>query len=77
VNRDYAPGTPSRNHANAASDAPVFEVGRLHGAGPAAAAIVGRRPVTVNLRTGKSALPEQYAPSTINHALPVLSGFYR
>lgn len=34
------------------------------------------RPGTVNLRTGKSALPEGYAPSTINHVLSVLSGFY-
>ena len=36
----------------------------------------GLRPGTVNLRTGKAALPEGYAPSTINHMLSVLSGFY-
>lgn len=34
------------------------------------------RPGTVNLRTGKAALPEGYAPTTINHALSALSGFY-
>ncbi len=36
----------------------------------------GVQPGTVNLRTGKAALPEGYAPSTINHTLSVLSGFY-
>ncbi|HEY5856610.1 MAG TPA: site-specific integrase [Aldersonia sp.] len=36
----------------------------------------GVRPGTVNLRTGKAALPEGYAPSTINHTLSALSGFY-
>ena len=36
----------------------------------------GIQPGAVNLRTGKAALPEGYAPSTINHALSVLSGFY-
>ncbi|MEU7863924.1 site-specific integrase [Nonomuraea sp. NPDC049141] len=34
------------------------------------------RPGTVNLRTGKAALPGGYAASTINHTLSVLSGFY-
>ena len=33
-------------------------------------------PGMVNLRSGKAALPEGYAPSTINHTLSVLSGFY-
>lgn len=36
----------------------------------------GVQPGTVNLRTGKATLPEGYAPSTINHALSALSGFY-
>ena len=36
----------------------------------------GVQPGTVNLRTSKAALPEGYAPSTINHTLSVLSGFY-
>ncbi|MEU9368337.1 hypothetical protein AB0D71_27415 [Streptomyces avermitilis] len=31
---------------------------------------------TVNLRTGKSPLCAGHAPRTINHALPVISGFY-
>lgn len=31
---------------------------------------------TVNLRTGKPTLPPGYAPTTINHALTVISGFY-
>ena len=33
-------------------------------------------PGTVNLRTGKPSLRPGYAPSTINHALSVLSAFY-
>jgi len=36
----------------------------------------GVRPGTVNLRTGKAALPEGYSPSTINHIMSALSGFY-
>ncbi len=36
----------------------------------------GVRPGTVNLRTGKAALPEGYSPSTINHVMSALSGFY-
>ncbi|MBN0975389.1 MULTISPECIES: tyrosine-type recombinase/integrase [unclassified Gordonia (in: high G+C Gram-positive bacteria)] len=34
------------------------------------------QPGTVNLRTGKPLLARGYAPSTINHALTVVSGFY-
>lgn len=34
------------------------------------------QPGSVNLRTGKPALAAGYAPSTINHALTVVSGFY-
>ena len=33
-------------------------------------------PGSVNLRTGKRTLPAGYAPSTINHSLSVISGFY-
>jgi integrase len=36
----------------------------------------GIQPGSVNLRTGKAALPEGYSASTINHALSALSGFY-
>lgn len=34
------------------------------------------QPGSVNLRTGKPLLARGYAPSTINHALTVVSGFY-
>ena len=34
------------------------------------------QPGTVNIRTGKPLLAKGYAPSTINHALTVISGFY-
>ncbi len=34
------------------------------------------QPGSVNLRTGKPLLARGYAPSTINHALTVISGFY-
>jgi len=33
-------------------------------------------PGSVNLKTGKPSLREGYAPSTINHSLTVVSGFY-
>lgn len=36
----------------------------------------GVQPGSVNLRTGKQALPAGYAPATINHQLTVLSEFY-
>jgi integrase len=36
----------------------------------------GWSPGSVNLKTGKPSLREGYAPSTINHNLTVISGFY-
>lgn len=36
----------------------------------------GAEPGSLNPRTGKPTLPAGYAPSTINHSLSVISGFY-